>query len=409
MVHYRASAVILADGGFQANRDLLRRHISLYPDQLLQRNAGTGMGDGLLMAQAIGAGVTDLRCFYGHVQSRDAMRNPELWPYPTLDFPVAAGMAVDEHGHRFTDEGLAGVAVANAIARLDNPLGAVAIFDQAIWEASAKTYVMSANPFLIETGATMFRGDTLDGLAERAGLPASALQQSVSDYNLAVETGDFTKLEPRRSVDHPHPWGSHPMPIHQPPFFAVPLCAGITYTMGGLAIDAKARVLRTDGAPDPRSVCRRWNHRWIGGRSLCGLYGWPRQGARVRSHRGRERRRFGRNEMISNNNGDFGQVGPPTHSYPAIRFLVRHGQLLALAIGAAIGMRWCDRGHKRMGVGVGASGDFRRWGGISTFPQLFRNCASHCRNSSTAMIDRRLRTRGHDASALVQAAGAALP
>ncbi len=71
-----------------------------------------------------------------------------LWPYPTIDFPISAGIAVDKQGRRFTDEGLAGVSIANAMARLDDPLGAVAIFDQAIWEASGKTYVMSANPFL---------------------------------------------------------------------------------------------------------------------------------------------------------------------------------------------------------------------------------------------------------------------
>jgi fumarate reductase flavoprotein subunit len=251
VVRYRAPAVIIADGGFQANIELLRRYVSSSPERLLQRNAGTGRGDGLLMAQAVGANGTDLQYFYGHVQSRDAMHNPILWPYPTIDFPVAAGIAVDERGRRFTDEGLAGVAVANAIARLENPLGASAIFDQAIWEASAKTYVMSANPFLIECGATIHRSDTLGGLAERAGLPVDALQQSVSEYNLAVATGDFTKLEPRRSTDHPHPWGSHPMPIRQSPFFAVPLCAGITYTMGGLAIDSGARVLRSDARPVP--------------------------------------------------------------------------------------------------------------------------------------------------------------
>ena len=93
------------------------------------------------MAEAAGAALTEMDRFYGHVQARDAMDDPELWPYPTIDFPIAAGIAVDKRGRRFTDEGLAGVSVANAIARLDDPLGAVAIFDQAIWEASGKTYV----------------------------------------------------------------------------------------------------------------------------------------------------------------------------------------------------------------------------------------------------------------------------
>ena len=37
------------------------------------------------------------------------------------------------------------------------------------------------------------------------------------------------------------------MPVAKPPFYAVPLCAGITYTMGGIAIDPDGQVLRPGG------------------------------------------------------------------------------------------------------------------------------------------------------------------
>jgi fumarate reductase flavoprotein subunit len=37
------------------------------------------------------------------------------------------------------------------------------------------------------------------------------------------------------------------MPIASAPFHAIPVIAGITYTMGGILIDGEARVLRTDG------------------------------------------------------------------------------------------------------------------------------------------------------------------
>jgi fumarate reductase flavoprotein subunit len=244
---FAARAVVLADGGFQANPELLQRFVTQHPDRLLQRNAKTGRGDGLLMAEAIGAALTDMDRFYGHVQARDAMDDPELWPYPTIDFPIAAGIAVDKHGHRFTDEGLAGVSVANAIARLDDPLGAVAIFDQAIWEASGKTYVMSANPFLETTGATFHRAETIETLAAKAGLPAATLSETVARYNAAVASNTLAQLDPPRSADTGHVWGSKAQPIRMPPFFAVPLCAGITYTMGGVAIDPDARVQHKNG------------------------------------------------------------------------------------------------------------------------------------------------------------------
>jgi len=244
---FSARAVVLADGGFQANPDLVRRFISKRPERLLGRNAKTARGDALLMAEAVGAALTETNCFYGHVQARDAMDDPELWPYPTIDFPIAAGVAVDASGRRFTDEGLAGVAVANAIARLEDPLGAVAIFDETIWELSGKTYVMSANPFLVETGATFHRGESLEAVAAQAGLPTAELAATVARYNDAVAAGTLARLDPPRSGDFGHIWGSKALPIRRPPFYAVPLCAGITYTMGGLAVDPAARVQHRNG------------------------------------------------------------------------------------------------------------------------------------------------------------------
>jgi succinate dehydrogenase/fumarate reductase flavoprotein subunit len=246
---FASRAVVLADGGFQANPELLRRFITKHSERLLQRNARTGNGDGLLMAEAVGALLTDMGSFYGHVQSRDAMHNALLWPYPTIDFTIAAGIVVDREAKRFTDEGLAGVGVANAIARLDDPLGAVAIFDEAIWRESGKTYVMSANPFLLEAGGTLFHGDTIEGVAVAAGLPPRALANTVAQHNAAVAARSLDRLDPCRSDDIGHIWGSKAMPIAMPPFYAVPLCAGITYTMGGVAVDPEARVLHRNGYP----------------------------------------------------------------------------------------------------------------------------------------------------------------
>ena len=38
-------------------------------------------------------------------------------------------------------------------------------------------------------------------------------------------------------------------PIEKAPFYAFPAVAGITYTMGGISIDANGRVLTPDGDP----------------------------------------------------------------------------------------------------------------------------------------------------------------
>ncbi len=65
----------------------------------------------------------------------------------------------------------------------------------------------------------------------------------MSAHNIAVETGKFDALDPPRT-DNPV---NRAQAIMAPPFFAVPLCAGVTYTMGGVAIDGQCRVEHRDG------------------------------------------------------------------------------------------------------------------------------------------------------------------
>ena len=240
---YRARAVIVADGGFQGNPELVARYITKSPERLKQRGAGTGRGDGLTMALAAGAALVGMNRFYGHVLSISALTNDNLWPYPYLDSLVTAGIVVDAKGKRFVDEGRGGVYVANAIAQLEDPLSAFSIFDSAIWEKAGRNGLIPTNPHLQKEGAKMYQASTLETLATESGLPGETLLRTVSDYNKALAAGALTSvLEPPRLASR-----HTPCAIDQAPFYAVPMCAGITNTMGGISINEHAQVLRADG------------------------------------------------------------------------------------------------------------------------------------------------------------------
>lgn len=239
---FPARAVVLADGGFQANAELMRRYISPVPEKLLMRNARTGRGAGLRMATAIGADLVGQESFYGHVHHRDAMVTSALWPFPVLDSLCASGILVDAAGRRFCDEGLGGIYCANAIAKLADPLSAHVIFDDAIWKGPGTSWLLPANPYLISAGGAVTSADTLDDLALAIGLDPLALEATVSTYNASLARG--AEQQPPRSTS---PYAA--MPIAEGRFHAIPVCAGVTYTMGGLRIDAAARVLTVAGAP----------------------------------------------------------------------------------------------------------------------------------------------------------------
>lgn len=241
-VAYRGRSVVLADGGFQANRELLGRYVTRRPEALKQRGGATGVGDCLRMAIEVGAAISALDRFYGHLLCRDAFHNDNVWPYPELDALASAGILIGADGRRAVDEGRGGVAIVNAMARLDDALSLSVVFDRAIWEGPGRSARIPANPSLADAGGTIHEAPTLEELAAKAGLEATALIDTVAAMNAAIASGRMDGLTPARSTDR-----FAPQQITKPPFMAIPVCAGITYTMGGIRIDGHSRVLKPDG------------------------------------------------------------------------------------------------------------------------------------------------------------------
>jgi fumarate reductase flavoprotein subunit len=218
------------------------------------------------MAEAAGAAIGGLGKFYGHVHHKNAMTNAQLWPYPHLDAAAEIAILVGPDGARFTDEGLGGVCMANAIAQLADPLSSHLILDETIWHAEPKISVtVPVNPAMPNAGGPLITAPDLARLAEKIRVPAETLAATVTAYNDAVARGDFAALPvPRSFRKH------KPMPISNAPFHAVPLCAGITGTMGGVVIDAHAQAQNASGAPFPGL--------YAVGTPVAGLEGGPRAG-----------------------------------------------------------------------------------------------------------------------------------
>jgi fumarate reductase flavoprotein subunit len=242
---WRAPYCVLADGGFQTNRALIERHITPRFAALFQRGARTGQGDALQMAQAAGAALTDCSRFYGHLLCSDAWHNDQVWPYPEVDSIATAGIVVDDSGCRFVDEGRTGVSLANEIVSHAKSGKLFAVFDASIWNSLGTSARIPANPLLERAGGTIWRADSVAELARQMGVPAASLEQTLAGYNRALDAGTLAHLDiPRSQAVKPHP-------VRELPLMAIPICPGITYTMGGIAIDAHAQVLDEAGAPIP--------------------------------------------------------------------------------------------------------------------------------------------------------------
>ena len=240
---WRAAHVILADGGFQSNRALVEQHIGADFDSVFQRGARTGTGSGLQMAVAAGAGLAGTERFYGHVLCADSRHNDNVWPYPEIDAIATAGIVVNQEGNRVADEGVNGVFLANALATLPGKHAFHAVFDHAIWEGPGTSARIPANPLLEKAGGTVLRANSIEALAAMMGVDPGALQHTIHAYDAAIREDTLERLPVKRSQK------IKPHRIAQAPFMAIPVCPGITYTMGGIAINEHAEVLTQDGVP----------------------------------------------------------------------------------------------------------------------------------------------------------------
>ncbi|MGH7035512.1 MAG: FAD-dependent oxidoreductase [Stellaceae bacterium] len=261
-----AAAIVIADGGFPANPAMVARYIAPHPERVLCRAGAGARGDGIRMAAEAGAEIGGFGAFYGHIHHRNAMTNPRLWPYPHLDALAEIGVLIGPDGRRFADEGLGGVCLANAIAHLPDPLSAHLVVDAAMWRAEpGLTTTVAANPAMVSAGGELVAAGDLATLAAGIGVADTALAETIRQHNAAVESRNFAGLAVPRSL------GKHaPRAIAVPPFHAIPLCAGITGTMGGIAIDAHARARMRSGAPIKGL--------YAAGTPVAGLEGGPRAG-----------------------------------------------------------------------------------------------------------------------------------
>ena len=226
-VTVNAKAVILASGGFGANLDMVVK----YKPELkgfMTTNAPGIQGQGIEMAQAIGAATVDM----DQIQIR-----------PTVEANTAAliteglrgdgAILINEEGQRFIDEvGTRDVVSAAEIAQTGSYSWLVV--DQAMADAS------SVIQGYIKKGYTV-TGTTYEELGKAMGVDAAAFAETMEKWNGYVEAKndpDFGRT-------------SFANPLNTAPYYAVKVTAGVHHTMGGLKINANTEVLNEKGEVIP--------------------------------------------------------------------------------------------------------------------------------------------------------------
>ncbi|MAM61311.1 FAD-dependent oxidoreductase [Maritimibacter sp. UBA3975] len=227
----RAGAVIIASGGFGANR---RLWAELYPSAAKQGElawyigADECRGDGLEMARRAGAELV------GH--DRGLLLMTPGFAHDVESYLPPWVVHVNHEGRRFIDESTE-YSVLSEVLSTQTAGECFAVFDEAARaEAKAHPAPNWAADRLAEFAekGPVVRADTLTDLAERIGVRPAALVTTAERYSEDARAGHdsaYFKDE------------GHLRPIETPPFYGVRIRPAIVcWTGTGLRIDAETRV-----------------------------------------------------------------------------------------------------------------------------------------------------------------------
>ena len=222
-----AKAVVLTTGGFGANLDMV---VEYKPELkgFMTTNAPGILGQGIKMAQAIGADTVDM---------------DQIQIHPTVQYDSASliteglrgdgAVLINSEGKRFIDE----VSTRDVVsaAEIAQP-GSYSwlIIDQKMVDDS------SVIQGYIKKGYTV-TGETYEELGKAMGVDEAAFAETMNTWNGYVEAKNDPDFGRTSFADK----------LDTAPYYAIKVTAGVHHTMGGLKINTNTEVLNENGEVIP--------------------------------------------------------------------------------------------------------------------------------------------------------------
>ncbi len=254
-VEVEAGAVIIGTGGFMGNPELLKKYTT-YENNVnifFSRQRPNICGDGMQMAWAVGAGRSEMMVdvYKGMPIYCGPMGTKEEWCI--LADP---NLMVNRRGERFIDENCERYYLANAIHRQPGGYAFLITASNLTDKYKSGEWKLQAPPnmpqpltdieeVIAEAKALdypyIFSGDSIEELAENAGIHVENLKKTVAEYNAMCAAGEdnvFFKKE-------------HLLPLEGPRFYAAQFFVDSFGALGGLRINYKTEVISDELEPIP--------------------------------------------------------------------------------------------------------------------------------------------------------------
>jgi len=229
----KAKSVVIASGGFGANDEMTYEFDNEIDEHVLSTNSPGATGDGILMAEELGADTVDME---------------KIQLYPICDVEtgkllycgdtrlVGGALLVNKEGNRFVEELGTRREISMAIKDQTDYVGYL------LWDETSNetTGTMASNPqeaeSLFERGL-MVKADTLEELAEHFDIDKDVLLETVATFNENSAKEEDPEFNLRMLG-----WQ-----VKDAPFYMMKAAPAVHHTMGGLKINTEAQVLNKDG------------------------------------------------------------------------------------------------------------------------------------------------------------------
>ncbi len=230
------AGVLLASGGFGRDAALVHRYAPQYDNAVFIGGEGN-VGDGLRMAQKIGADTCDM----AYIKGTFGKHPTDETNHHSCLAVYKGAIAVNQDGRRYVDESISYKLLGDAC--IAQPYGATfQILDHRILKAGDNHVRILDFERRLEEGL-MIEAQTLEELAALIEIPVETLVATVRQYNGYVDTGNDPDFG-REHLVHQH---GDLVRIEQGPFYAYPSTAAVFGTYCGLCVNASMQVLDVYG------------------------------------------------------------------------------------------------------------------------------------------------------------------
>lgn len=243
---FQAPNVVLTTGGYAANPELWKE---LTPNAVLRSVCNPySRGEGIVAARSVGAkvdGGDKFLCSFGGV-----LEDPKDPLNTTVGFIFVPQKRtpweiwVNGSGKRFVREDHPSVDHRERALRAQKDQQMYVVFDEGIWQNAPTLDGVRGRDWLGQRFGNhphYSKADTLAGLAQQMGVDAKALEETVTRYNAAIDSGKDAEFG-REML---------PRKIEKGPFYALHAAGFSVVSPAGINADEQLRVTDKAGKPIP--------------------------------------------------------------------------------------------------------------------------------------------------------------